>query len=75
MEIILIAMCMAFVWVDILHIPYRFHQKLNFKPFNCQVCMTGWITLAIVGLHWRAIPMMCVAMVGQILLQGLIRKL
>ena len=72
---LLASIAMAFVWVEILHVPYRFHQKLNFKPFNCAVCLSGWFALFLTGLHWYAIPMMCFAMIGQIFLAGLIRKL
>lgn len=72
---IIYAICMAFVWVDILQMPYRFKRKLNFKPFNCAVCLSGWFTLALMGFTWLTIPMMCIAMVGQIILSGLINKL
>lgn len=81
MEIIISAIALAFVWVEILHIPYRFHQKLNFKPFNCTVCMSGWFAFIIMLLtdnSYTLIQMasfMSIAMIGQILLNGIINKL
>lgn len=72
---VLYACAIAFVWVDILQIPFRFKQKLNFKPLNCQVCLSGWITLILTGFHWIVIPYMCLAMVIQIILSGIIKKL
>ena len=74
MEVIY-SIAMAFVWVEILQIPYRFKQKLNFKPLNCAVCLSGWFALILLGVHWTTIPLMCIAMIGQILLNGLIHKL
>ena len=69
------AIGIAYIWIHILQMPYRFKGKLNFKPLNCDVCLSGWITFILVGFHWIAIPYMCLAMIGQILLTGIIRKL
>jgi hypothetical protein len=74
MEIIY-AVCLAYIWVNVLLVPYRFKQVLNFKPLNCTTCLSGWLTLAFVGFKWEVLPMMAVAMVAQIVLDGLIRKL
>jgi hypothetical protein len=38
MSIIIIALSIAFCWVEFLN-PFRF------KPFNCVKCLTGWISL------------------------------
>jgi hypothetical protein len=74
MEIIY-ACAIAFVWVQILQMPYRFKGKLNTKPFNCQVCLSGWITLFLTGFHWIAIPYMCLAMLLSVFIEGVIKKL
>jgi hypothetical protein len=79
---ILGSVAMAFVWVEILQMPYRFHRKLNFKPFNCAVCLSGWFMLGFtfidtIDYHniFEIFALMSIAMVSQILLSGLIRKL
>lgn len=74
MEVVF-SIAMAFVFVEILQVPFRFKGKLNFKPLNCAVCMSGWFTLILMGVHWITFPLMCLAMIGQILLTGLINKL
>lgn len=43
MYIVILALSMAFFFVEILS-PLL---KLNFKPFNCIKCMTGWYALFI----------------------------
>jgi hypothetical protein len=75
MWVIIYAISMAYIWVEVLQIPYRFKRALNFKPFNCAVCLSGWFCVPLYGVSWSVIPVMCVAMIGQILLQGLIKKL
>jgi len=82
---IIFSICLAFVWTDILYIHRRigYYSKkdgrkkalLNFKPFNCTVCMSGWITLGYYGLHWSSLQYMALAMVAMILLRGIINKL
>ena len=72
---VIYACAIAFVWVQVLQMPYRFKQKLNFKPLNCQTCLSGWLTLFFVGFHWIVIPYMCLAMILQIILEGIVRKL
>lgn len=40
--IILYAISISYVWVNILQMNIRF-KVFNRKPFNCEVCMAGWI--------------------------------
>lgn len=79
---ILGSITMAFVWVEILQMPFRFHRRLNFKPFNCAVCLSGWFMLGFTFIDnikynnvFEIFSLMSISMVCQILLSGLIRKL
>lgn len=76
------SICLAFVWVEILQMPMRFNLKLNFKPLNCAVCLSGWFMLLFtivdeIKYHnfFEIFALMSIAMVGQIFLAGIIRKL
>jgi hypothetical protein len=78
---IMASISMAFVWVEILQIPFRFQRKLNFKPFNCSVCLSGWFMLGFtiidnIQYHniFEILGLMSIAMVLEIFLSGLIRK-
>ncbi len=75
---ILYAMCLAYVWVHVLQVPYWFKAAFNFKPINCEVCMSGWFCLCMTVTSYAVIEvvgMMGVAMIGEVLLNGLIRRL
>jgi hypothetical protein len=81
--IILMAICLAFVFVDKLSIPQRWDGYLDFKPFNCSTCMAGWFTLflmivwdcPLLGVMFQAAGWMAVAMVVSIFLNFTINKL
>ena len=73
---------LAFVWVEILQMPMRFNLKLNFKPLNCTVCLSGWFMLLFtiideIKYHniFEILALMSIAMIAQIFLAGVIRKL
>jgi hypothetical protein len=42
-ETIIIALSMAFCWIN-------FNRWLKVKPFNCMMCMTGWLSAYITGI-------------------------
>jgi hypothetical protein len=65
------SICLAFVITEVL----QFHRKvkwLNHKPFNCGLCLSGWVTLGLCLYQGENILLMPVAMVGYILLSKLI---
>jgi hypothetical protein len=68
---ILYGICFSFVIVEVLNIK----QYINRKPFNCGVCLSGWITLALCILDHSSILNMFPAMVGYILLEKILYKL
>jgi hypothetical protein len=72
-KIILYAICSAFVWVDVLQIPFRF-PILKRKPFNCQICMSGWLVIfyCLPRVEWLGV--MSIAVVASIFLNNLLRK-
>ena len=73
----LIAACGAWVWVFVLDIP-DLHKWFRRKPFNCEVCLSGWFTLCLCAgrVYWLEVPFrMAAAMVVTILLTNLMRKL
>lgn len=51
-QIIIIALSMSFCWLNI-------NRWLKFKPFNCMMCMTGWISvfIAIIIHGWYGVLM------------------
>jgi len=72
----LLASCGAWVWVFILKVQTL--PKLNRKPFNCEVCLSGWFTLLLSTGYYRfeIIPFkMSAAMVITILLTKLLSKI
>jgi hypothetical protein len=73
------AAALAFAFVEILGVPYWFKGLLNFKPFACQTCMSGWFALALgllsgTGWIWL-LPVMALAMIVNIILNGVVNKL
>lgn len=75
--VILYALCTAFVLVEKLQLPYRFDGYLNFKPFNCQTCLSGWVALPVsllMGYTWQTPFLMCVAMVTSYLFELLTKE-
>jgi hypothetical protein len=79
---IIYSICFAYVLVNVLqwHILLNIITGKNFnrKPFNCEVCLSGWICFFInifTDSLYNSTGMMCMAMVGMILLTGLIRRL
>jgi hypothetical protein len=44
-ELILLAISISYVWIYRLGIWPKL--KLTFKPFNCEVCLSGWLTIAL----------------------------
>lgn len=73
-KIILYAICSAFVWVDVLQMPFRF-PILKRKPFNCQTCMSGWLVIFYCLPHTEGLGIMSIAMVASIFLNYLLKKL
>ena len=58
MSIIIIALSMAFCWVEFLHpttaaivFILTGNRLLDNKPFNCVKCLTGWISL-VIGVYY-----------------------
>jgi hypothetical protein len=45
--IILSAAALSFIMVDVIHI-YSWHKFFRRKPFTCNTCMAGWLTLLMV---------------------------
>jgi hypothetical protein len=39
-ELIITALSIAFCWINIIQWP-------KFKPFNCMMCLTGWLALVL----------------------------
>ncbi len=44
-DLMLLAISASYIWVYQLGLWYRL--KLRFKPFNCEVCLAGWLTMAL----------------------------
>lgn len=75
MEIIIYCVAFAYVWINILQMPYRFNRVMDFKPLNCGTCLSGWLTLIFSGFHWHTIGYMCIGMILHIIIDGIIRKI
>lgn len=67
----LFGICLSFVLVEVLNLK----AYLRFKPFNCGLCMSGWLTLAITLLEKQDVFWMFPAMVGYIILEKILYKL
>lgn len=63
--------CLSFVLVEILNLK----TYLPKKPFNCGVCMSGWLTLVIALIESQDIFWMFPAMVGYIFMEKILYKL
>lgn len=63
--------CLAFVLVEVLNLK----TYLPKKPFNCGVCMSGWLTLCIALIQHEDIYWMFPAMVGYIFMEKILYKL
>lgn len=76
--IILAAAAFGFVFVDVLRVHHQFNGLLNFKPFNCQNCVSGWSALVFclfAGINWFwIIPVMCWAMITNVILNGILNR-
>lgn len=71
---VIFAICLAWVWVEIVNKS----KWLNLKPFTCDFCMSGWFALGLsiwYGYYFEAVYLMCVAMVGFVIVNGVINKL
>jgi hypothetical protein len=81
MENVIFGIAIAYVWIYFLQIPYRFNQKLNFKPLNCYNCLSGWITLILFIFNssgynfWQIVGFMSISMVLSIFIERLINRL
>jgi len=72
MKEILLASCAAWIWVYVLG-----GIRFKFKPFNCEMCMAGWLCgiISLPSYVWYEIPFrMCAAMVSTIILTELLSK-
>lgn len=70
---IILSACAAFVLVNVLE--WQYLMRINRKPLNCAVCLSGWIFLL---LHFLPdqydIPFyMCAAMVSLIIIEKAIK--
>jgi hypothetical protein len=80
--IILMAVCLSWLWVEEFQVYRRMDGYLNFKPFNCGLCLSGWFTLLLMclwncpllGAVLQAIGWMAVAMTAFTLLSFGIKK-
>lgn len=77
-KIVVFAIAMAWVFVNVVNK----RKWLNFKPFTCDFCMSGWFAALLYGLFlfcssWviDLLGLICVAMVSFVLLNGVINKL
>ena len=71
----ILSACGGWVFVNVLEFHKRF-RIINFKPLNCDVCMSGWIYLALSfnTVYWHYIPLhMSLAMVATIFLNKLLK--
>lgn len=70
------ACCGAIVFVYMLQFHLMF-PRLNRKPFNCDVCLSGWFSLILnLGGYWLLVPFkMAFAMVLTVFLSYIIRKI
>lgn len=54
-------------------------RYLSFKPFTCQTCMAGWLSLPLLlaeSTYWLHVPFgMCLAMTASSLFTLLLKKL
>ena len=69
--IYLYAIAAAFVWVQVLRSPI-----VKVKPFTCDVCLTGWLCMAlsiVAGNYWQAPFDAALAMVGMIFFKKLMQ--
>ena len=72
---ILYSASLSIILIDSLQLPYKL--KLNFKPFNCKVCLAGWLCLLfnLASLHFDIIEnigQMATAMVLNIFINKLL---
>jgi len=67
----LFGVCMAFILVEVVNLKVY----INKKPFNCGMCMSGWITLVLCLIDGSIVLWMFPAMVGYILLEKIFYKL
>lgn len=71
-EIIIAAAMFAFYFIDMARIPAKW--KINFKPFNCIICLSSWTAFI---LYWLPIQiteiMMC--MFGAGILSAIIKTI
>jgi len=54
-ELILLAISLSYVWVYRLGLWPKL--KLTFKPFNCEVCLSGWLTIALCYFEGVNVPL------------------
>jgi hypothetical protein len=69
--IYLYSIAASFVWVHVLGSP-----KLPFKPFTCDVCLSGWVAMVLswtAGNIWQVPFDGAVAMVGMIGLKKILK--
>lgn len=72
------AVCASFVIVDVLQLGHRWNGLLNFKPFTCKTCMSGWLVIPLCFDHsqWFYIPyIMAIAMTASYIINRFIDKL
>lgn len=64
-EIIIAAALFSFYFIDMARFPKKW--KLDFKPFNCLVCLPAWIALALYFLPTTVTEIVIVMMAAVIL--------
>lgn len=84
MEVIY-AICLSFVLVEVLewHKRVKVVSKetgevktlMNIKPFNCGMCLSGWICLGLCLINSSNVLLMPVAMVAYIFMEKILYKL
>lgn len=80
--IVVMAVCAAYVLVDVICLPQRLNKIFNTmwfnqKPFNCKTCLSGWLAIPLLIGHpfLHILYFMCIAMVASVIFNQILYKL
>lgn len=48
----------GYVIVDMIDLPHRWDGALNFKPFSCRHCLSGWLSVMLWAFY--GYPLICI---------------